>query len=144
MLSRLFHLPAIYFNSRPCGRGDSTWQASTPLWPQFQFTPLREGRLVDTLQKRYDEKISIHAPAGGATLRDQTADSRGLFQFTPLREGRQVRPRPDELRIFYFNSRPCGRGDIRPRRRSCAPGISIHAPAGGATCSNSRRAAGSK
>ena len=79
----------------------------------FQFTPLREGRQVQAgkgksphhLNTRpcgrgdncgqYAEcaycRISIHAPAGGATLPD-------------------VRPAPGRA---YFNSRPCGRGDGR-------------------------------
>ena len=101
------------------------------------------------------EMISIHAPAGGATvkrgadiakpeifqftplregrLKDGKAYTDGkLFQFTPLREGRQKSPRMTE-RATHFNSRPCGRGDRRRARRGSCLHISIHAPAGGAT-----------
>ena len=55
--------------------------------------------------------ISIHAPAGGATVH-----AGGIY-----------------TTHAYFNSRPCGRGDhplSSVRRRDT---ISIHAPAGGAT-----------
>ena len=34
-----------------------------------------------------------------------------LFQFTPLREGRR-KSAIARRRLFYFNSRPCVRGDI--------------------------------
>ena len=75
-----------------------------------QFTPLREGRLLDFLHRRVSVDISIHAPPRGATRgigdinttcnisihappRGATealavAGVRRLFQFTPLREGR--------------------------------------------------------
>ena len=54
----------------------------------FQFTPLREGRHVATRKNNVFENISIHAPPRGATraLARQAAST--LFQFTPLREGR--------------------------------------------------------
>ena len=76
------------FNSRPSARGDATRPPSTTGWtisihapPRgatisrsvnkfneiFQFTPLREGRLLDFVNKL------LHI----------------LFQFTPLREGRR-------------------------------------------------------
>ena len=54
----------------------------------FQFTPLREGRLLPDWIKE-GEHISIHAPARGATA------SQCTFQTARL----------------YFNSRPCERGD---------------------------------
>mgnify|MGYP004652545553 CR=1 FL=1 len=54
------------------------------------------------------------------------------FQFTPRREGRHCglpRPVPPD----YFNSRPCGRGDLSRYFKRIIANISIHAPAGGAT-----------
>ena len=104
----------------------------------FQFTPLREGRLVLQPPCALVVDISIHAPPRGATLRvflcairhpyfnsrpsargDRTkmSDNRNrvLFQFTPLREGRRG-----------------GR-----RRRCCPRPISIHAPPRGATAGGS-------
>ena len=124
----------IYFNSRPCGRGD-LWRQSLSIRALiFQFTPLREGRpgtvWARALQRDYfnsrpcgrgDEQlvrllmpyiISIHAPAGGATYPQYTTvNEKNEFQFTPLREGRLgITIKPDWGKI-----------------------ISIHAPAGGAT-----------
>ena len=98
--------------------------------------------------------ISIHAPAGGATERGRERPWRVQFQSTPLREGRpqiflssraalHFNPRPcgrGDYQIQYasatdtdFNPRPCGRGDRNQADRERVLGISIHAPAGGAT-----------
>ncbi len=98
-----------------------------------QFTPLREGRLLDFLHRRVSVdisihapprgatrgigdinttcNISIHAPPRGATRSRASASSSFRFQFTPLREGRQ------------------GRHGDGARRHD----ISIHAPPRGAT-----------
>ena len=56
----------LYFNSRPCVRGDFTLIIAGMRWLVFQFSPLREGRL--------HEDFSL-----------ATTD---VFQFSPLREGR--------------------------------------------------------
>ena len=102
-----------YFNSRPSARGD---MASVSYLPsdQFQFTPLREGRLFVLKNRAMVEvfqftplregrlrsaspfaslpPISIHAPPRGATGRWQRLrQGHCLFQFTPLREGRRSR-----------------------------------------------------
>mgnify|MGYP004597360431 CR=1 FL=1 len=61
--------------------------------------------------------ISIHAPAGGATTFPQASTTKPIFQFTPLREGR--------LAI-------CNGGNW-------VMSISIHAPAGGATTTSCRK-----
>ena len=105
---------SAYFNSRPCGRGDYPGTASPVPPNRFQFTPLREGRRACW----YVELL---------------ADT--LFQFTPLREGRRRYGHFDLDVIFYFNSRPCGRGDMSGRTICWPRSISIHAPAGGATSS---------
>ena len=103
-----------------------------------QFTPLREGRLLDFLHRRVSVdisihapprgatrgigdinttcNISIHAPPRGATRSRASASSSFRFQFTPLREGRQ------------------GRHGDGARRHD----ISIHAPPRGATIYNAR------
>ena len=123
----------IYFNSRPCGRGD-LWRQSLSIRALiFQFTPLREGRRAacapaDALHHfnsrpcgrgdlppvhhgQREKRISIHAPAGGAT---------GDHDKTRLGQD-------------HFNSRPCGRGDAQQSQPTAPKPISIHAPAGGAT-----------
>ena len=53
------------FNSRPSARGD-TFRRLWYGYSAFQFTPLREGRLMTRIEQ----------------------GRRTLFQFTPLREGR--------------------------------------------------------
>ena len=40
---------------------------------------------------------------------------------------------PNRQPVFYFNSRPCERGDAQGEQRYCHSGISILAPARGAT-----------
>ncbi len=148
----------IGFNSRPCERGDGAIKRFAPPESLFQFTPLREGRpsrsaAVSTPSRscfnsrpceRGDgdqgglysrRRVSIHAPARGATVRGAGRGSRGRrsfnsrpcergdaawmllmrivlgFQFTPLREGR-----------------PCY-GAVSQVEQA----VSIHAPARGAT-----------
>ena len=101
------------FNSRPSARGDvshdcdnrqshrisihapprgATIAAATGYIGQgeFQFTPLREGRLPRNYHLREATKI---------------------FQFTPLREGRLFPPLREAL-TGNFNSRPSARGDL--------------------------------
>ena len=77
----------------------------------FQFTPLREGRHPSHPEPGYYHRISIHAPARGAT--------RAVPPGCPW--------------VLYFNSRPCERGDAQDGQHSEQGVISIHAPARGAT-----------
>ena len=148
------------FNSRPSARGDiaevvdkilfhisihapprgaTKLELIGKIMNQFQFTPLREGRLPTNTARgtrfnfnsrpsaRGDVRvdawavaetvISIHAPPRGATFASMHGRlQKRLFQFTPLREGR---PLPVIFRraYEYFNSRPSARGDgaVRPR-----------------------------
>ena len=111
-------LTAMYFNSRPCERGDL-----------YEI----DRRITDLL-------ISIHAPARGATCLSWMAARRRLnfnsrpcergdvvesfftafikFQFTPLREGRQGLCHQSLHHQKDFNSRPCERGDAISRHIS--------------------------
>ena len=57
------------FNSRPSARGDGFGETASGRNYKFQFTPLREGRLVDSLFNEARLNISIHAPPRGATYR---------------------------------------------------------------------------
>ena len=120
-----------YFNSRPCGRGDEQLvrllmpyiisihaPAGGATYPQyttvnekneFQFTPLREGRLGITIKPDWGKIISIHAPAGGATRSSRSRQHRSQFQFTPLREGRPIATPPRTRRKNNYNTRPSGR-----------------------------------
>ena len=81
----------VDFYSRPCGRGDNgppTEQRGIP--SHFYSRPCGRG---DGACLRYAvgiDKISTHAPAGGATYSGINGLLRGhIFLLTPLREGRQ-------------------------------------------------------
>ncbi len=77
----------------------------------FQSTPLREGRPVERFLPARG-KVSIHAPARGATLRPYYRHRPPQFQSTPLREGRPTYWQEVNLPLG-FNPRPCARGDRR-------------------------------
>ena len=122
----------------------------------FQFTPLREGRLLrggGDISRMVFQFTPLregrHAPKRPAGRRGKP------FQFTPLREGRLVPDNPAYMDSSYFNSRPSARGDAsaqaslrclvyfnsRPSARGdnkvvslfALSDISIHAPPRGAT-----------
>ena len=99
-----------YFNSRPCERGDSTFCTMPSTEVVFQFTPLREGR-----HQKYSQ-----------------SDSSSHFNSRPCERGDRALL-PGTGRRNNFNSRPCERGDSRLQRSEYIGGISIHAPARGAT-----------
>jgi len=102
--------PDWRFNPRPCARGDKAKLAVYDDEHQFQSTPLREGRRYAAFDRQREGRVSIHAPARGATLVRPDiaydlvvsihAPARGAtnsvfirpacakFQSTPLREGR--------------------------------------------------------
>ena len=82
-------------------------------------------------------KVSIHAPAGGATPQlPQRSQSRNRFQSTRPRGARLWCVRL-KSRSCRFNPRARGGRDADIARLSSAAGIvSIHAPAGGATSMN--------
>ena len=122
----------LYFNSRPSARGDEEVLRKaiaclfqfTPLREgrllpipvaaiqnQFQFTPLREGRLDGIRHLVQLILISIHAPPRGATSYRRHYRGVDEFQFTPLREGRPKRTGKADSDMQYFNSRPSARGD---------------------------------
>ena len=122
---------------------------------RFQSTPPREGRrgIISTKKTRTGFNPRPHARGDSRLL---GAELRGLmFQSTPPREGRQqsrslfrskrsFNPRPHARgdMDFYrgngdnecFNPRPHARGDMRfIDVRHLPKGVSIHAPARGAT-----------
>ena len=78
----------------------------------FLLTPLREGRRAGIPLPTVERFISTHAPAGGATVMEESRFMRAVkFLLTPLREGRHKLPVPLLRSAFDFYSRPCGRGD---------------------------------
>ena len=123
----------------------------------FQFTPLREGRPVASLETLSISRISIHAPPRGATQNAVKAfqkannfnsrpSARGdggrgppfivtlHFNSRPSARGDSASTLPNSV-ASYFNSRPSARGDGGSARVGKSRNISIHAPPRGATCS---------
>ena len=81
------------------------------MYGKFQFSPLREGR-HKCLQAHTSQAISILAPARGATCQKiRVALTAFYFNSRPCERGDVRRCHITQLRI-YFNSRPCERGDI--------------------------------
>ena len=123
-----------HFNSRPSARGDDAADKGGMLALQFQFTPLREGRLAGGVDKISKNEISIHAPPRGATSPPRwTPWPPTYFNSRPSARGDSQQQRaPQPLRKFQFTPLREGR-----RRLSSADGssddISIHAPPRGAT-----------
>ena len=76
--------------------------------------------------------VSIHAPARGATSAVSISKVIRGFQSTPLHEGRPTSGAGHNGKQS-FNPRPCTRGDYIERRFDFSGGVSIHAPARGAT-----------
>ena len=144
------------FQSTPLRQGRRAIVVICTAGGRFQSTPLREGRRAAAGQIRTRIAVSIHAPARGATRRrkltsrscqgfnprpcargDRTGSGTwarlASFQSTPLREGR---PR-SWSRICgrgLFQSTPLREGRLTELERQFdANGVSIHAPARGAT-----------
>ena len=129
---RLFS--ALYFYSRPCGRGDYHDVRFSKKAARFLLTPLREGRRRSAWP---DGRVCTFLLTPLREGRRQALAKRRHppgFLLTPLREGRPAHgltldaPSPD------FYSRPCGRGDKTfGASKMSVSSISTHAPAGGAT-----------
>ena len=87
------------FNSRPSARGDVCVRCCVPACRIFQFTPLREGRLM-THSADLDTVPFQFTPLreGRQEAFDSLID-KYKFQFTPLREGRQADVKP----LFLWN-----------------------------------------
>ena len=127
-----FFASSDYFNSRPCERGFLFSSLSDYYQYYFNSRPCERGFILGYANPNEAIKISIHAPARGASSKTKSVPYAEKFQFTPLREGL-----PSNLSmiafclfisihapargasfsgctldpvIFYFNSRPCERG----------------------------------
>ena len=80
---------------------------------QFQFPPLREGRRVRYVKPWLEQRISIPAPARGATGVDRCVGICNTdFNSRPCARGDFFAFFP-ALSDDYFNSRPCARGDLQ-------------------------------
>ncbi len=76
------------------------------------FNPRACGRRDQMLkQKSHCKTVSIHAPAGDATVTEPVEMPERLFQSTRLRETRR-RCATDNKALRGFNPRACGRRDL--------------------------------
>ena len=154
---RLNGRSGLYFNSRPCARGDGAstsilsleMDISIPAPARgatyygdaiacaivFQFPPLREGRRETKREGSAAVCISIPAPARGATSRTFRRMIQDLFQFPPLREGRHTVSVQFRTLPTISIPAPARGATTLPCRHGYILTISIPAPARGATCS---------
>ena len=100
----------------------------------FQSTPPRGGRRGHLQGLLYLKRVSIHAPARGATpsLRGSSAPGK-LFQSTPPRGGRQSRTLATVISILFQSTPPRGGRPLKHPMAWRDQRVSIHAPARGAT-----------
>ncbi len=77
-----------YFNSRPSARGDAPKLLEVVI-RKFQFTPLREGRLLTRHAQLRFARFQFTPLREGRLDDVMNALKPILFQFTPLREGRR-------------------------------------------------------
>ena len=102
--------PMCYFNSRPCTRGDRWSWCHNPKTPRISIHAPARGATEGHPDRRQHHAISIHAPARGATPQPLRAAFWRNFNSRPCTRGDSAR----RYRCFpcaYFNSRPCTRGD---------------------------------
>ena len=144
----------LYFNSRPSARGDmrikQMYQEAlisihapprgaterlmcAPIYCEFQFTPLREGRREWRYSHGACDDFNSRPSARGDGQVSVTNLSPNHFNSRPSARGDLMRVMT--LAIFlHFNSRPSARGDARLVEKRIHEGqISIHAPPRGAT-----------
>ena len=109
----------------------------------FQFTLLREGRLVRIPRAPHSNHFNSRPSARGDISRASDVMRKTYFNSRPSARG-------DKAyiikcwKITYFNSRPSARGDALWQGGHAPSPISIHAPPRGATSSELRRVARSR
>ena len=122
-----------YFNSRPCGRGDGRGRSWVSEPHEFQFTPLREGRLPLLPLYKIVNTISIHAPAGGATINPEIKiATQSISIHAPAGGATKLLTDVSYLSIISIHA-PAGGATVTIHIENTYFLISIHAPAGGAT-----------
>ena len=123
------------FNPRPRTGGDGRKVAARIEYLEFQSTPPHGGRPAGRRAIGVELKVSIHAPARGATPVG-VRDGGSLLCFNPRpRTGGDKRELVFHRRHPRFNPRPRTGGDDEVEARKRHIEVSIHAPARGATLS---------
>ncbi len=113
--------------------GDESFVKLCKICKSFNPRPRVGGDAIMRKGTRYGSKVSIHAPAWGATAKVWEESGVDKFQSTPPRGGR-----PRQLLALHgslqgFNPRPRVGGDAILPDLLRRPRVSIHAPAWGAT-----------
>ncbi len=145
--------PFVFQSTRPQGARPMTSGISSTSWVFQSTRPQGARRCVcshDTLLCRFNPrarrgrdtklsqfeawlKVSIHAPAGGAT-RPSTPFMPGVsFQSTRPQGARRYFPGRRILQFCVSIHAPAGGATTHPDGVIVVPDVSIHAPAGGAT-----------
>ena len=108
------HAGSRYFNPRPCARGDVTaTRGGQP--PRISIHAPARGATRRNIGHFTRAWISIHAPARGATCIRHALSDVVIFQSTPLREGRLVMEQPI-VRLEAISIHAPARGATRKRR----------------------------
>ena len=121
------------FNPRArAGRDKSAW-TSAAVAELFQSTRPRGARPQTDGRRRVRTHVSIHAPARGATEVHRQVRAPAGFQSTRPRGARRWRRAGRGVGRWFQSTRPRGARHPEPGELRSAPGVSIHAPARGAT-----------
>ncbi len=119
------------FNSRAREGRDVQPRGTYSRWRRFN-SRAREGRDRGALRTPQWQRVSIHAPARGATPCINPTKAKRAFQFTRPRGARHGKSLPNPI-LKGFNSRAREGRDILPIASRFDGRVSIHAPARGAT-----------
>src|SRR5581483_11561622 len=119
------------FNPRARAGRDMKLSGFTSLMPSFN-PRARAGRDLCTREVQRSIAVSIHAPARGATRQSCGKRKEGVFQSTRPR-GARLGSHVGRERRECFNPRARAGRDVRPGKYGAVCGVSIHAPARGAT-----------
>ena len=130
-------LPILFVHSKISihapARGATVKELCEIVWGEFQSTLPRGERRVFLCHVTDNRSISIHAPARGAT-KQAAAPFRNCSYFNPRsREWSDGNDGTNGKDGKDFNPRSREWSDARGRGGGAAEGISIHAPASGAT-----------
>ncbi len=110
-ISESIGLASISIHAPP--RGATSSSTASKVSGIFQFTPLREGRLLQPPCALVVD-ISIHAPPRGAT-KNKNAFLGGIdISIHAPPRGATALARRQRISATYFNSRPSARGDLPP------------------------------
>ena len=120
------------FNPRPRAGGDARLEGCREPHVEVSIHAPARGATHPRHLHAVEELVSIHAPARGATIQSAPIRNGEKFQSTPPRGGRPTDASRSGARCC-FNPRPRAGGDASPRPSNTHEGVSIHAPARGAT-----------